>query len=520
MELLAVGALAATFLSKKDATIEKKNKIEFDQLSNDISKKHIQQLIVKNDGKALKYFQTSDSYVIEEGLYSIYKESTNNYYNNYYNDVFNEFFLKKKLDYFHFIKLAENTLSELLNIYLEKHNLKKNDVVLVFSSDNFFKIVADEFTLMLPNTLKEKIQDQFNTYFNMTYPEFTILINDNLKNKTKIKADLSYLVYGVLNLIRDHIDENNTKYFDYFRYNKMYRHMILNNIKNQLNDKYYKFMIDNINNIYFQNDMAKKDTYKYNNAVDNYVFSHDNSLKQTHIHQNKSSCISIDINDINHDVTKQKLIFNFNYSIKSPDSIVSNIEYAFFGVNVEYKQTIKSNIQNYNFILNKELILKFNGYKLDNIIEEHEKTLFIDFKNESVEIINKHINQLCYYYFIDMFRKTSSLQIKQSIISNLRNITDEILNKKYNLSKLKKQIKNILSESTNVNLKINHIFKEYNKILDNKLSIPNNKLKIYLKIIIFNVNKINNLLKDLFYYCKQNNIKTDLLYNVDVTDLI
>ena len=123
-----------------------------------------------------------------------------------------------------------------------------------------------------------------------------------------------------------------------------------------------------------------------------------------------------------------------------------------------------------------------------------------------------------YFYLVDLTNNISKHKIRNSFIAKIRNITKRMFYSSEYDKSLVSYIEEVIEKDEEI--KIINLVKMYKNILEKKIKVSQSQLNYYLKIIIFNLNKFNLIFKDIYYYCKKNNVKIEDLYEANINSLI
>ena len=162
----------------------------------------------------------------------VYFENTTeeNTYNREYKDICTDIVNEDILDYqdlYNFLYIISSTYIDVINDYIKKKKLKKDDILFVFKGGNIFKLIGEQFWNYLPGKAAEYIIENYKAYLKRSDIDFTIYINPKLEEFNLYFEELTYISYNTQVLIRNILTHNKSICFTWFRYNKIFKQKIL-----------------------------------------------------------------------------------------------------------------------------------------------------------------------------------------------------------------------------------------------------------------------------------------------------
>ena len=145
-----------------------------------------------------------------------------------------------------FLNLIAGTFNTVVNDYNKKFNLTgENAVIFLYKGGNllriFYKRFLNNFKTDSSINISEIIDEVFAGEFGKSDDDFTILINPKLPNFDKIHADMNYLSYACLEIIRDQLLANREYYFNYFALPQDEKILkLMTSLKTAINDGAFK----------------------------------------------------------------------------------------------------------------------------------------------------------------------------------------------------------------------------------------------------------------------------------------
>ena len=329
---------------------------------------------------------------------SVYFENktVENTYNREYKDLCTDIVNEDILDYqdlYNFLYIISSIYIDVINDYIKKKKLKKNDIIFVFKGGNIFKLIGEQFWNYVPGKASEYIIENYKDYLKRSDIDFTIYINFDLYFE-----ELTYISYLTQLLIRKILNHNKSICFSWFRYNKRFKQKILlkwleklktsNSINDDTNEIFYNNEFYNISLI---NDKAITSVKPYIKQKDKITeFTNDRTQKiQYDIDSDDSLFLYTTINkalefSMGDLITKFNLIrTKINFNMTMIDSKTKNIK---------------------KFPIGGELIDVSIGHKIDKELEHlfHNKTNYlknIQWKNNKFNIFPNKITEFyitCY----------------------------------------------------------------------------------------------------------------------------
>lgn len=130
--------------------------------------------------------------------------------------------LKNEKSKLRFLGLISDTFGPVISSYNMKNRLKGNNaVVLLYKGGNllriFYKRFLSNFAVEANINIAAIVDDVFAADFGKSDDDFTILINPELPMFDKIHADMNYLSFACLEIIRKKLQSDPDYYFDYFK---------------------------------------------------------------------------------------------------------------------------------------------------------------------------------------------------------------------------------------------------------------------------------------------------------------
>lgn len=413
---------------------------------------------------------------------------------------------------YNLLYIINKIYNDTLNKYIEKNNLKNDDILFIFKGGNIFKLIAEKFWNELPNQAMYKLISEYKQYFKRSDLDFGIYINPNLNNSMKITNDITIISYKIQIIINNIIFNNKNLFLKWFKYNTSYQNSILQEELNNLN----KLDIDNkIKNIDFitnsTNYINQNDTYiKFLlsdqdiidiDDLDNNKTTNQNILnssnKNTFMYTNINSALKIYTNKrtLEFNLTRTKINFNI-YMYDNVDNTKLNkmsIGGELIDVSIGHDSASEKFYKSKNIYTDKISLTKNN--ELFDINIYSYKYLYLDLHFILFETVylpwsdikyKKRLYRIFYITFIDLFTtiKNKSLNNKHiRIIIQYYKLIYDIISKFNNNTYTKKNIEKIsklLSKS------------KFNELLDN--------FKCKKKCLLFDLlEKINIIIDKVLY---------------------
>lgn len=146
---------------------------------------------------------------------------------------------------FKFQYLIINFFNKFIKIYLDKNNLKEDDIVFIFKGGTFMKILFEKYKDLLK--FNENFIDNNKKYFQRSDSDYSLYINPkfNKSDYTKHYYFMNVLTYNILNKIKFFIDNNLDELLPI----------------NKIDNLSLKLHLDKINN-FFENNKSKLTYFK------------------------------------------------------------------------------------------------------------------------------------------------------------------------------------------------------------------------------------------------------------------
>ena len=401
----------------------------------------------------------------------IFENNDNNDENREYKDFCTDIVTNYILDeneLYNLLYIINTIYNNSISYYLQKKNLKDDDIIFLFKGGNIFKFIAHKFWTELPNKAMYKFIDIYKSYFKRSDLDFGIYVNPNLS--TNIIDEITVISYKLQLIISDILLNNKNICFKWFKFNKNHQKEILKKLLVDLNNTsslhesnsiYYN---NKFTNIQFIDNTLNKTNYKYKNQS-NYYFTFENDSYNTNFEFNntikKQKIITNNTtnnfmyNNINKALriettnnrilrfylTRIKITFNLHLENKINNSNVVLIGGELIDVSIGrdeasekfyknkhlYVDSIKL-IQNTGFYLNNITSFYINIYSFQYLYEDLKfiliDTLYLPWEDKKYK---KRVYRLFYLTFIDLFKNTTNSTIKNKNISVVYQYYDILL---------------------------------------------------------------------------------------------
>ena len=204
----------------------------------------------------------------------------NREYKNFCTDIVTNYILDEK-ELYNLLYIIHTFYNDCINYYIQKKNLKSDDIIFLFKGGNIFKLIANKFWSELPNKAMYKFIDEYNSYFKRSDLDFSIYVNPDLS--TDIIDDITIISYKLQVLISEILLNNKNICFKWFKYNDKYKQQVLENLlfdinnTESLHDSSSVYYNNKFTNIQFIDQSAIHTNKRYKNQSNNYfTFENDN----------------------------------------------------------------------------------------------------------------------------------------------------------------------------------------------------------------------------------------------------
>lgn len=479
-----------------------------------------------------------DELLLEDETTLVKSEDNNIELKNFFTNVILEHFFSQE-NIFNIIYVTNKIYSEVIELYIKKKNLKKNDIFFIFKGGNILKLIAEKFWSEMPNEAMYELLHNYKKFFKKSDLDFGIYINPAL-NITVIKEItlISYKLQITTNKIFLH---NKNLFFKWFDYNQDYKDSILLqlleklntlDIVNNKNSKYYKCKFTNINfldkkyknqkNKYIKFINSDKiddyDSFDNNDAVlqnirfkldDNFMYSSINTALKL-LTFNKEQLIEFNL-------TRTKINFNVSYEKSNQNNTIS-IGGELIDVSISHDDAAEDFYKNHKkYINNVELHdnykFNINIYSLEYLYKDLHfilfETVYYPWEDNKYK---KRLHRLFYLNLIQFLNKTKNSnqiiiilnQYYSSLIRYINLINISLINNEThtdNYSQYIRSVKKIIKKS--------FINKKFDKLKKNKLFY---KFIIHINNVILKVLLSKNIIQNSTHDTKDyNTLLDDLL---------
>lgn len=269
-----------------------------------------------------------------------------------------------------------------LRLFTEYFDLDSNDIIFIFKGGNILKLISSEFYEKLPGGSQEYFSNNFNKYFKKSDLDYGLYINHNLEEYDKIHHNVTLFCYFLQKIfITNIVLKNKTKYFQWFRYNILFKKTIFKKYLHEF--KQAGCLEDENNEMFYNAEIIGLD------FLDTLVGKSDNANYQLR--------------------KNQKIHFQEYGNINSPiivhdiDEAISNFLYVSYNEALEFTkndQLLKFNLIrtkiNFNIIYKKDnnIFRKSIGGELIDVSIAHRDDkstiLFYDNKDLYLQQLNLH----------------------------------------------------------------------------------------------------------------------------------
>lgn len=485
----------------------------------------------------------------------------NREYKNFCTDIVTNYILDEK-ELYNLLYIIHTFYNDCINYYIQKKNLKSDDIIFLFKGGNIFKLIANKFWSELPNKAMYKFIDEYNSYFKRSDLDFSIYVNPDLS--TDIIDDITIISYKLQVLISEILLNNKNICFKWFKYNDKYKQQVLENLlfdinnTESLHDSSSVYYNNKFTNIQFIDQSAIHTNKRYKNQSNNYfTFENDNikdinnlsnsfnnnKIVRQKINNNNNNNNSFMYNSINKALrikttnnrllkfylTRIKITFNLHLENKINGQNIIPIGGELIDVSIgkdessanfyknkhNYIDTITLT-QNTGFYINSIKSFDLNIYSFQYLYEDLKfilmDTLYLPWEDLKYK---KRLYRLFFITFIDVFKNIKKKSIQNKHITLVHKYFSIILDyiKKFKNNKTNKKnetdikyISTILKKTKQDKI-LNNIVCKKNKCLLNKL------LKYIISIIekvLFPRKLINLKIHDNTFINNSRNNKREL----------
>ena len=210
---------------------------------------------------------------------------------------------------FSFMYIVDKIHKIVLDLYKEKKNLNKLDILFVYKGGNLLKNIKDMFFTKLPGDASETINKKYTEFFAKSDLDYSIYINPKLDDYDIIFNDICNLAYKIQMALKQVFMSNPYIYFHWFKFNDSYRRYVLDfyhkkassslkSLKDPHNSRIYNHEITGIlfNDI---SSLGKNDKRVYSQKTNQYIFksSEGNKVHKYDVYTPSFSPIYVSFND-------------------------------------------------------------------------------------------------------------------------------------------------------------------------------------------------------------------------------
>lgn len=464
-------------------------------------------------------------------------------------DIVVKQFLSSDSSLFNFMKLVYETFYLAIEQYKKLYGLDKWSIIFIYKGGNVLRIISNDFFRELPKMSSRRIQKYYEPFFKRSDADFSIYINPGLPNYDVVYNELTTLSYMLQVKIRQEINSNFNKYFDFTKFTQEYQSGILakyyqqaqelDMFKNPQNEQFYNKQLEAI---LFSTASYPPTNNKYSGKKDVGIeFIRDKSVLgmydinnkeyELFIQANKTLDFEAGGNRTRFNLIRTKILFNFiiNGEVKKIGGELIDVSIPHkddFNVGHFFEHT--DYITKYQ-LQNGDQTLMFYSYSLKYLMSDLEYILFEFVKLPwNTPKYEKRLNRLFYLYFIDIFivlkKNNYRRAIIQYLVKYIFNITLDEATLDADINTLKRNMRKL---KINKSLKLNKLLVELSRIVD---EIRRDASLLPENIISYNM-MVNILLENCKYilmaftgiddYCSSDgNINIKILYNNEFSSLI
>jgi len=232
--------------------------------------------------------------IIQQNVYKKTEQtmSKKKIYNDVITDLVTNEILKTKTQNLKFLKLIFDTFNEAIKIYNQQNGYSDKDILFVFKGGNVLRFITTNIIDELPGIVSNEIKKNYDKHFTKSDADFSIIINPDLPTFEKIREDLKFISYHLLDYIRNTIMENIDEYFYTYVINEKTKLKLFNKTLEKLNKLSEKQFLS-----LTHNDITYGEKHNFIPQIrqDFYITSNDdvNILKKIRLSNNNDMYISI-----------------------------------------------------------------------------------------------------------------------------------------------------------------------------------------------------------------------------------
>ncbi len=226
---------------------------------------------------------------------------------------------------FSFMYIVDKIHKIVLDLYKEKKNLNKLDILFVYKGGNLLKNIKDMFFTKLPGDASETINKKYTAFFAKSDLDYSIYINPKLDNYDVIFNDICNLAYKIQMALKQVFMSNPYIYFHWFKFNDSYRTYVLDyyhkkassSLKSLIDPHNSRIYNHAITGILFNDisSLGKNDKRTYTQKPNQYIFksSEGNKVHKYDVYTPLFSPIYVSFNDsIEFKAPERLLLTKFN----------------------------------------------------------------------------------------------------------------------------------------------------------------------------------------------------------------
>ena len=472
--------------------------------------------------------------------------------NKEFSDMATDFVINEYLKYSEMSSLFIYTIFNIFNTAIEfyclESSISQKDILFAYKGGNVLRIIAREFLNELPGKVHDVIEKYYGEFFKKSDADFSIYINPKLKNYDKVFNDWTIISYFLLSYIRDIFKNNETKFFEFHRYNSAYKKEKLAALLKKLNNAEGLKKEDSI---FYKKKFIRlisRDVSANESSDDDVKERKAPGARQDKIitpsTESKDEIVAYDIDEFNKIPSDYYISINNSLSYNLQDLLMKfnlvrmkvnfvteiidsegkkrllNLGGELIDISIAHKDTanldkffekVNENIK--EFRVEKPISFSFKAYSLEYFIHDLELILFETVKLPWLDNkYKKRINRLLFLYFVDLLALRTSIDIKEEyLLGAIRDIQGSLNNPKILEEKLNQKI----IDSKTFNLHFAKFFEELKRIIKEG-SGDKEKFKDFIDNVNNNFQIMLDTIRELKNYIKDEGVLNQTeIYDID-----